>query len=586
MIKKSFAVGFLATALAIGTGAFSSVVYADGVECEEGVEAVSCTASTEEALRYGLSTNSIEEVVVNADLNLSNYVDSNHNVELDLAGHTITSAVNLVLNVSADNLTITDSSEGKTGLLLSTKRYNVIEVDGTTARLTLEEGTIKSTYNGEGYGVYLLNGGSIEVQGGTIDTTETLGTTIGGNNTTGDVHITINGGVLKSKYQSIYMPGQVNVDINGGEIRGGIVARMGQITITGGKILGHTDAAIDTIEEYYSLNNGYPWVGDAIMIMGGTYTHTNTTYGNSLNLVISGGEISATQGHALAVYDMAKVAQTMNIEITGGKFVSPDGISNIHQAIVTDFVDNPLAGYGDVPNYPTLEISGGLFSDMPVRQDIAEGYEPEYDEDEGAYEIIPVNVNYKDDYLEDGGTEEGHLPVSVDFGDDLVADRKADLVATEVQIEGLTLDTEEGGELVFAADIKMVDRNGEEIPVENNSLKLYIDLTDEQYEALAEYDKVQAVYFVDGVETERYDAKLMGEAGGYWLEFETTHLSTYGVVGNTNESSNPGSPDTGRFTIVTVSASAATIMTSVMVGLFVSVGTFVKLRRSRLFRGL
>ena len=114
---------------------------------------------------------------------------------------------------------------------------------------------------------------------------------------------------------------------------------------------------------------------------------------------------------------------------------------------------------------------------------------------------------------------------------------------------------------------------------------LYIDLTDEQYEALAGYDKIQVVYFVDGEEAERFDAELMGDAGGYWLQFETTHLSTYGVVG-VNNSSNTGAPDTGRFTVVTASASAATIVTSVMVGLFVSVGTFVKLRRSRLFRGL
>ena len=390
-----------------------------------------------------------------------------------------------------------------------------------------------------------------------------------------------------------------NLDVKGGERTLSSVTVGGALNITAGT----TTVENVTVTGATSVTGGTTTFGNGAVLNGGLTYQASYSAGLTIN---EGAEINGfTQtGKSMNMSytdkdTKEKVSTTVDsygsLIINGGTFTGSFSVSTAEQIEQSNTArENFVNAYNEhstasnpityVPYAIAPEISGGTFAVEPSADAIVPGNEAELNED-GVYEIYPINIDYKDEYLEDGGTDEGHVSSTVDFGDSFIADRKADLVATEVAIEGLTLDTEEGGELVFAADIKVVDRDGEEIPVENNSLVLYIDLTDEQYEALAGYDKIQVVYFVDGEEAERFDAELMGEAGGYWLQFETTHLSTYGVVG-VNNSSNTGAPDTGRFTVVTASASAATIVTSVMVGLFVSVGTFVKLRRSRLFRGL
>ena len=226
-----------------------------------------------------------------------------------------------------------------------------------------------------------------------------------------------------------------------------------------------------------------------------------------------------------------------------------------------------------------LDVGCVVLTESEFAEDIAEGYEPEKDDKTGYYEIVPIDVDWKD-YKDLEKLYDGEYAVVVDIQSELFADHMASLNTSEFSdLSDFKLIN--GGDLLMALDIDMVNRDNVSIEVKDNKLHIYIDLSEEDYNKLAAYDKVQIVYFDEnGNESERLDAKLFGENGWYWIEFDTTHLSTYGVVG-VNEESGSATPETGTMTAQGASAVNAAVVTSVAVGLLVSITSFVYLIRRR-----
>ena len=162
-----------------------------------------------------------------------------------------------------------------------------------------------------------------------------------------------------------------------------------------------------------------------------------------------------------------------------------------------------------------------------------------------------------------------------------------------------------GGELIGAFDLDLLDRDAVKIEVNDVDMTVYVDIDEDTYNQLAEYDKIEIVYFDDeGNEAERIDAKLQiqsdeftdpdtGETetwAYYWIEFNTTHLSTYGIVGvngeeaastSTEGEAEAGSPNTGTVTVAGASAMSAAIVTSVVMGLLASIVSFAYLIRRK-----
>ena len=98
----------------------------------------------------------------------------------------------------------------------------------------------------------------------------------------------VNAGVLTAEFgPAIYMPGQVELTITGGTLNGGISLRMGQVEISGGTINAMTSGSYDP-KDYYDYS-GNAWLPDALYVFNGTYNSDNATYGNSLNMTITGG---------------------------------------------------------------------------------------------------------------------------------------------------------------------------------------------------------------------------------------------------------------------------------------------------------
>lgn len=461
--------------------------------------------------------------------------------------------------------------------VINSGRYGA-NVDGS--ELVIDGPTIDAT-RPSSYGIYAKNNGKVTMEAGQVIAEYAA---FAGNNTTGDMNFYINGGLLKSNsYPAIYMPGQVDLVMRGGTLDGGIVARMGQIVIDGGTINQQTTPVTgDGIAQNYS---SMPSVAnEAITLLAGTYKSENATYGNDMNVTINNGKINGD----IVLYDLGNTAegytQNVNVKILGGILTDFKTKYTVEE-IGFDLKKGYTAGLNNEAGRIKTEISGGAYAAEPNEEDIAKGYEAELNEETSNYEILPVEVNWENKETETAYDGEKAVTVKIDEG--LTADRKASFKAEEKTDLG-KFNLVSDGKLYKVIDIDMVDRNGNKLEVSDTQMTIRVDIDKEMYDELVKHQKVQMVYFDDeGKEVERIDATLKNEGDKYWIEFTTSHLSTYGVVGvgeaeSTEETSTEedetaatvGAPETGTMTTAGASALSATILTSVVVGILVSVTSF------------
>ena len=211
------------------------------------------------------------------------------------------------------------------------------------------------------------------VNSGTIETGD--GAALSGNNQTGDMNLTVNGGTLTTNLgPAIYMPSEVNLTITDGIINGGVSLRMGQVNISGGTINSMTAdkaAYIDMPEGKVGSTPAYAysgnvWFPDALYVIGGTYTSDNTEHGNSLNLNITGGTFNCTngKGSGIAIYDLGKVEQTMNVTISGETVKVGTNSDQGAYAVIShaDIMKRPGAAADS--NYGKSEFSGKVKSSL------------------------------------------------------------------------------------------------------------------------------------------------------------------------------------------------------------------------------
>ena len=271
------------------------------------------------------------------------------------------------VELSFTNKAITLDLNGKTVSGTFTDNFSVIEA-GENASLTVQDTSVAGTGKiaSNKYGISARDGGALIVKRGTI---ESEYAPLSGNNTAGDMNFTVNGGTLTAKHgPAIYMPGQVNLSITDGVLNGGISLRMGQVSISGGTINAATDG-LDSPAEYYHYS-GNAWLPDALYVFGGTYTSENTTNGNSLHLNITGGTFNCAngQGSAVAIYDLGKVEQVMEITISDeAKLGTNSTARNAYDKLsLSDIgVTSPEPGFGAHSGQVSTTITGGLFSSDP-----------------------------------------------------------------------------------------------------------------------------------------------------------------------------------------------------------------------------
>ena len=303
------------------------------------------------------------------------------NAASDGATITLLKDAETTVELSFTNKAITLDLNGKTVSGTFTDNFSVIEA-GADASLTVQDTSVAGTGKiaSNRYGISARDGGALIVKSGTI---ESEYAPLSGNNTTGNMNFTVNGGTLTAKSgPAIYMPGQVSLTITDGVLNGGISLRMGQVNISGGTINAITtgiDMPTDTLngKPAYAYS-GNVWFPDALYVIGGTYTSTDTTYGNSLKMNITGGTFNCTngKGSAVAIYDLGKVAQTANVTISGdAKFATNSAERNAYQVVsFADMGAEPIDGFDktELVGKVSTTISGGYFTSDPSAY-LAEG---------------------------------------------------------------------------------------------------------------------------------------------------------------------------------------------------------------------
>ena len=630
-----YKLGYAVSALAVmlGSGVLMPVSsFADDelkiLDSCEGID--SCAIVTSTAELSDAFTSQKSTVLMGGSFDLTADLRTSADMDFYLNNYTLTSNGWSIINVDGD-LTIYAGENGKiveTGgdyapLYVynnTTLKSGTIEAAGQaafvyydTGLLTMDGGTIDGgsdtavavvvsngaklvmnggTITGDTWGVSVFKDAEFEMNGGTVNATAEGSIGISGNGSTSgnnegtNAKITLNAGTINSGDLGVYAPQANGVTTLGEGItinaaKCGVEVRAGTLSVNGATISVPADA------EYVFSPNGNGSTASGVAIAVAQHTTKQAISAN-----VSSGTFTApvvfgeSNPQNNSEEDVAKV----ELSITGGAFNATNGDPIVSSEDVTGFVTGGTYNKDLDEKY----IADGYVSALDFEEDAFKVLDPNTldpadeidtfidENDEEVNYIAPKKIDYENYWVEDGGEEEGHVSAAVEFGKELIADRKATLSAIEVDTEGLSLDENKGGELIGAIDIDMLDRDGEVIEVKDNALVVYIDIDEETHTKLAAYDKLYAVYFEDGVEKERVEAYLSDpDEEGYYLSFETSHLSTYAIVGANETEETTASPDTGTMTREGGSAMSAAIVAAVAVGLIVSATSFAYLIRRK-----
>ena len=391
------------------------------------------------------------------DAQLSSVITIDKAVTLDLNGTTITAGANPIQVLKSGEFTIDDS-----GVQGAIEAENPLSVEGGS--LILENGKISVNNTTNGYGIYVSKNGSVTVNGGEISSTYAP---LSGNNTTGDMNFTVNGGTLTAKSgPAIYMPGQVNLTITDGTLNGGISLRMGQVNISGGTI-NATTGSIDDIKEFYNYS-GNVWLPDALYVFNGTYTSENAEYNNSLNLNITGGTFTCENGEggAITIYDLGKVEQESSIAISGkAKLVTNAKSREAYQVLNLEEVgvSSPTEeGYGTCSGDVKTAITGGTYSGQPTekfKKYLGENCETIDNEDNtftvrGTVSETGITLDKTELYVEVGDTETLTATVSpADASDGSVTWTSSDETVATVDENGTVTGVKAGTATITATTV-------------------------------------------------------------------------------------------------------------------------------------
>lgn len=474
-----------------------------------GVKAVEVNTEEEfiNAMNSGEDIKLTENIEVNDDITLDK------KVELDLNGKDIAFAANKSIVLKGGNLNIT----GTGTLYEKSPFYSPIMVKGSDkvedvnyTTLTIgKDVTIKGWAgvfidqykgNAKAYGITVnVNGTAI----GMKDTSGASGAGIYLNGTITDSNnapvINISGTAkVKSEGLGIYAAGYGVWTIeDGASIEGntGIEIRAGELNINGGTITGTA-----TPTETTPNGNGSTTDGAGIAVV----QHTTK---KAINVNIKNGTI---KGYT-AFYESnpqknsAEDLAAINLNITGGTFEAIKGGTN--SVYSEDFI---------------TFITGGTFNSNVVNY-VADTYV--VNENNGTYAVIENKVLETDDKkvtLESEKALDNTYTLEIEeLGKETKEEASKKVEETYIDNKKIKDTT-----LIKIYDIRIM-KDREVISIENGKFTIAIAIP----ESDQKYDNYKVVYFdEEGKLVETLDAKLVNGK----VVFTTTHLSTYGLVGNNN----------------------------------------------------
>ena len=297
-------------------------------------------------------------------------IPSGKTVTIDLSGHTITRTVTSgennkiypALYVNGGTLTLDDTSEGKTGRVLSEitdttvsgAMSNAVYVNG--GAFTLKNGALAATAAAApanntwdtAYGVY-VNQSTFTMENGSVTVTAPDGGAYGiailgpnGVFTMNDGAVTADGFAISGNGSSGV--GGTKITINQGTVTGGTLAiyhpQSGELKINGGTLTGKGGIETKAGDTTVSID------GNPTIVATGTPSHSINNNGNS------------SEGYAISVVENKNYAGGANVSIASGYY----------KGEVRILVDNEVAA----DKKGSIIITGGYFTSDPTAY-LAEG---------------------------------------------------------------------------------------------------------------------------------------------------------------------------------------------------------------------
>lgn len=362
---------------------------------------------------------------------------------------------------------VTLDLNGKTLTALCAEEHAGIYVEGDKMLTITDSAKDGKIYAPNGYGIMALQGGSVTVENGTI---ESLYAPVSSNNTTGVGDFTVKGGKLIAKYgPAIYMPAQQYLTISDGELVGGVIARMGEINITGGTLYAPTED-LDKIEEYYNFS-GNAWLGGALTLLPGTYGFDGEE-GNGFEVDITGGkfvnecgaDVDAQFRNAITVYMQNHKAQTVDIKVAETvEFEVTDGAKGVVFTDVATFVEEKgveykyaTANVNNTPKYNGEELTL-LYGSSVVSEKIAA--------EQGGVAVLDGKVYESVSAALAAATENATIKLLGDVKEDIVV--SADAKVT-LDLNGYTLTNESDHTITNKGVLTIIDSSEDKAGVVDN----------------------------------------------------------------------------------------------------------------------
>ena len=302
-------------------------------------------------------------VTLTDDVNLSSqYTVPAEVTKIDLGGHTITVADNLKnailvpsgVKVTIDNGTITEYftkqslstiavlGEATFGSNLEVVTKGVYDSSYFCGPMAIFGGTVTvngTVFDGNLSGIALYNSTYYTSKEGSHNTNDAVSSTLvfnsgsitaalylisGNNQHSGGSVIDINGGTFSvtedSKETAIYIPMESEITIDNASIYGGIVMRMGSLTIT--------DSIVTESREFtevldFANNSGCALTGNAITLVAQNYGNSEDQYKSTPHLTLNIGTgtiLTSEQGYSVDILNTRQVTEktqdaTVNIQV-------------------------------------------------------------------------------------------------------------------------------------------------------------------------------------------------------------------------------------------------------------------------------
>lgn len=240
---------------------------------------------------------------------------------------------------------------------------------------------------------------------------------------------------------------------------------------------------------------------------------------------ITGGKITSTQQNIFYIWDdtekKEEVIGITNVDIRGGVFTSAK-----NSFATLDTVEE------NIKETANFEITAGTFN-LDVIDYVSDTYVVK--SENGKYIVVENTVIETTDEKVSFESEEA-LPNNFELVVEESSEEDVKEAAKEVTEEFKDNKKVEDVKLLALYEIN-VEKNGVVQPMEDGNFKISIEIDED----LQKYDAYKVVYINDeGKVEETLDAKLVDGK----IVFETTHLSTYGIVGYNNvEVKNPETGD-------------------------------------------